>query len=372
MSDAANPTPETPAAPGPEAAPAQPAPAETPPAETPSEPRTRDDYFARAMAALGAAEGEGEAGGEETPAEPAEATPAPEQPEQPAETPAESETPAEQPVTSEHFAALQRQQAELQRQAQQFQQERQQFEAERQSAARELEGLRLIREGKHLEGLERMGMTYQQLTAEMLGRAKQPKPGEEQEDTVNREVLAKIEALEQKLSGYQEAEQLARAEANVRSVVGQTTEEAQDRWELLRAQPGYERQVIEFMNGHWERSGARRDAAGNPVGVLTFEDAADKLEAYLFNEAVRRTESSKVRKHLGLSQPSDGAPAPQPSEAPAQPATQSGTNPSTTVSTEPRTLTPAHAANVARDSDTADPEACRRRAMARLEQLNND
>lgn len=338
----AAPSPEAPAAPEATAAP------ETPPEPASSE-SVRDAAFSRALAALDA-QGETETPAEEPTEEPAaEAEPATtEEPEAEPE-----EAPAEEPpvVTSDAFAALEAERAA-------FAQERAAFEAAKQAAQADprLAAVELLPKDPR-KALEALGTSYNEITALMLGK-KAPEAEAEPEET--NPALEKIAALEAKLAEQEYARNMEMATKHVHSTLTSMGEEDgnTDRWEMLTNEPAWEREVVEFIDTKWKQAGSPRDENGNPVGALRPEEAADKLEAYLFEQATRY-EASKVRKHYGAHS------APQPTPEPGQQATPAEPPAATVPPVD--SLSTAHASSAASVTDTSDPAACRARAIAALE-----
>lgn len=365
-----------------------PAPAAPPPAPggdpaAPPAPRTsaivtgghnlRDDAFSRAMAALGGEEPSApaapppaapaspppaQAGGSPPPGASAGAPPAPA---------AGGTPPPAAPVQAgpewERFLAEQRRVGEesARVQATAAALAEQQARWAKQSAAYEK-----IASGDVQGGLADLGTSYGDLTAQVISGKGGKKPAATAAappaaSAIPPEVQKQLEELAQwKTSQTQLQERNAAQEAwnqiggTIRSIVAADTS---DRWDLLKSEPKYEERVYDLMDQAWV-------AAGRPATPpLTYEAAADKVEAFLVEDVKRRGQSAKTKALLGIG----ASPANTPPPGTATSGTSPANPPAPTANRGPTTLSSSMSAEVTRQPATADPGECRKRALAVLE-----
>ena len=340
------------------------APAATAPAEpaAPVEPTAPapTDYFGRALAALEGAIAEPVVDAPSAPEVPAD----PDQGETPTPTPGEQpEGTTPEPVVdteainSAHFAALAAEQARLA-------QERTAFDARQQAAAPGLEALERARQAAGtdvIQALQELGLDYSEITKRVLANPAAAKPAEPAKpDPLRKEV----DELRTQLETYQRESITTQIASAARTAVEGGEDAA--RWELLKQEPGYDRQVVDYIERAWQANGAPTDQQGRPVGALTLEQAADKLETYLFTQATKYSNATKVRAHYA---PATEQEPPPPESAPS--AIPGATTPPAIVPAA-TTLTTSHAATAARSDRTGDADACRARALAVLESAYDD
>ena len=350
----------TPAAPQAAETPAAPAAPETPAPPVETGPAA-NDYFGRAMAALSgqqetppAAVAQPDAPGDHHVAQTLETEPATEGGEE--STPVVEGVQPEPPqpnLTPEQYQ-------EWLQQSQGFAQERAVFDARVQALQPNLDALKRAREASGVDAvvaLRELGLDYRELTKRILANPDQPplapQPGAPDLSPIQDDVKALQDELKQ--WKYQETQRQASV-----GVAKQITETEGDRWQMLKASPDYSRQVVDYIQGDWTQKGSPVDANGQPMGALTIEQAADNLERYLFAQATKYSDLSKVRAHFGPAQTSTETPP-----ALAPPAIPGAPPPSATVP-EAATITTSHAAVAARGDNPRTAEEYRARALAVL------
>ena len=234
--------------------------------------------------------------------------------------------------------------------------QKKEWEAQREKEKREwdamVKAIEAIRTKQDpLGGLEALGVKYDDLTAAILSGGKQPdlKPLRDEVEKRFEEMQAQIRERDEKLAQAQREQQARQASENIR---GRLEAGKEDRWELLHFQPNYSDEVFRLIEIEWKNAGEPVDERGNAIPTLTVEEAADKLEAYLVDQAKPYLQAKKLR----------ASPAPEQAQ-------RASANPGVVAAAKkpPATLTNTHAAQVARGAPALDPESRRKRALAVLD-----
>lgn len=133
--------------------------------------------------------------------------------------------------------------------------------------------------------LEEHGVTYDQLTEQILARGQNQDPRVEK---VLQELKTLKEGLENQTKGQTERDQAARTQ-----VVAQLGKDASaliaanaDTYEMIRLTPGADKAIVRLIEKEFDTNGV----------VLDVQEAADLIEADLFAEETRKLEQSKKLK----------------------------------------------------------------------------
>jgi hypothetical protein len=307
--------------------------------------RLRNDAMSRALAAL--ERNEGEAAAESAEPEPAaEATPEPK---------VDQETTAEKPAAtqleSDRFVAAleehRKAQRQLDAQRREYEGKLAQLESEKASLSKLAQARAALDADDPLTALAELGVSYEDLTRRVIGGAS-PKA---QVKTAEQERLERLEAaLEQQKTLLAQRDR----DAALRSTVDVVRSEVPStEYPLLAAQPNWEHEIIEGIRLEWEKVGFEGDLP--PVSA---RDVAERIEAYLYDDVVRRAKlSPKVLAALSAqNDPSHVNKAG--AQAVAQPVRTNGSA---------RTLTSADSGNVSRIAKSDDIDTLKARAAAVLD-----
>lgn len=216
------------------------------------------------------------------------------------------------------FAKLSKMEQRIRREREEFKRERERFEAELSPFREAAEALKKGSPKDKLAALERLGMTYRDLTAAALTQG--------DEDPVA-PVKSELERLKQQLEEEKAQAQRAKVEqqiAEFQAHVRTTVQSGAEKWPALNAL-GYADQVFAHIQQH-----ARDTAASGEPELLSVEDAADAIEAQL---------DAAFEALIAL--PKYAAKAKPPTPQTGQQATEAA---KPTPSDGPRTLTNGHAA----------------------------
>lgn len=355
--------------------------------ETDDRSTDKNESMERAKAALAKQLGDDEGASPQpaqTPQQPAQpAQPTQEQPQGgdngQAAQPTTEQQPAEEPKpTSEaqeresrRWAELERRDAqarkEHQERMQELQNKEQELKKQQEEWQEQLEALKQLETDPH-GALRKLGYPWEEM-------AKRAVAGQQQVDTtkIEQKMKEQREELEQRIEEERKQREQIEHDRKVQQVrgeiqetIGKDPDDQPKRWALLRQEPEWDAEVIDLISAEYQNSGQ----------VLTYHDAADKLESYLRDQYKRRLSDEQVREILlgqsdaGSGQQTQPA-AQQPSQAPAQHATgaqdSAGSAPSAGAGSQ--TLSNAAASEVSgREGEPQTAEDYKRRAMAVLEE----
>lgn len=286
-------------------------------------PSHGDDARARALAALERmAVDEGEqtdAVAEPEEAEQAEASEeeGTEQAEEP-ETKEESEEEADEPSTEE-WSKLRHRERVYARQKRELAEMREKVEADRAEIEALKENFAKLKDPANaLAAMESLGVSYNDLTAAMLGEDA-PAQQEQKTDPAIARLEAELKALREESEtakkAAEEAEQQRKVTHAVNQITGKLSKDDSDRWYYLKAQDNHATEVYDYLVAHV----AQLKENGRPLPKRTDDEwvefAADKLEEYLEKDFSRKygrnlKKSSTPKSEAADSTTSDSEPAP--------------------------------------------------------------
>lgn len=241
-----------------------------------------------------------------------EATPAQEAPKQeaPKEQPKEEPKPKED-MTAAKFAALSRKEK-------QAREERKKAEMLAKEAEEKLSKLKQL-ESDPLSVLESLGITYDKLTNMQLDRLEGKQPEKDPAKEIENKIDAKIAELKQ--------EQLHKEEEGIingfKEHINEFLDDNKDNYQLISTY-GNTQDVYDVIDLHFAKTGK----------ILEVKEAADLVENYLEEQAMKLVQTAKLKAKLGLKDTS---------AASTRPVNGSGENNSVTLTNSQATAVPTTA-----------------------------
>ena len=253
------------------------------------------DAFARAMEAMGGepevSEPKPEVSEPKPEAAPAESKGA----EAAAETGAPEPGPEAVPQERARWAALTQAEQRITQQRREMKADMEALRQERAKFEAKLQGLAKLDGGDAVGGLADLGISYNDLTASVLKSGDPSQKIEPHLEPLQKqlaEMETRLKAREEAVAQRDQQQQMAGVMTTIRATIEGGKEE---RYELLSSYPNAEHEVFTLIKTEWERAGSPSDLNGNPQATLTREQAADRLEAHLLEEATSRLSAKKVR-----------------------------------------------------------------------------
>lgn len=237
------------------------------------------------------------------------------------ETNPDEQKPAEKPDKfAQKFAALSRKEREIRQRETSLKAREQEIEV-RLAKAAEIEALPSKVKESPLEALERLGVTYDQLT-ELILQQGQEKPEDK-----------KLAEIERKIADYEKREREAvvqRQEQARQSYLAELSAfcKSSDKYELIQANSAVP-VVYQVVEEHYNKTGE----------ILTNEQAADLVESHLEEEAAKLLKLNKIKAKLAPPAAQPTAPVANQSTAKTNSTTLTNSLQSTSPTREPRKLT---------------------------------
>ena len=199
----------------------------------------------------------------------------------------------------------------------QMRQEREQMNARALELDRYAKAAEAMKGGSKIAALEAMGLTYEEITAEIMkGPGGSLSPVTEELAEMRKKLEELPKSYEEKLAQMEQRQEAAERQAWESKTMAQIGSDA-ERWGLLNdpiaqhmlGSRSPSAAIYETMERHWQETGG-----GQGGEVLTEEQAADMLEAALDRQVRQRaaTQPTKLHRLLGLSAPPGPSPTPAP------------------------------------------------------------
>lgn len=236
----------------------------------------------------------------------------------------DTEAAKEQAALASKFAALSKKEKQLRERektlAAKFEQERAKLVAESEGKLKNMVSLEDLRNDP-LGAIDKAGLTFEQFAQIVLNDGK---PTQEMLlSQTEQKMLKKLEELENKLKAKDEESQKSKEQAARESLLGDIRKQidTNDKYEFIRAEGAYDT-IIETMEEYYNQT-LESDGEGK---ILSIDEAADAVEAYLEQEAEKFLKLNKVQsKFQGKQEPVKTKTAPTLSNAVTSPAPKTST-----------------------------------------------